>query len=99
MAFQFLSTVKTKGTIMQQFLLILQIINQIIPTIRATVEALNTAFPESGTGETKFQIVLHTVTAAINKIEGAEAVIGELVPIITPIIRATADGVKALKAA
>jgi hypothetical protein len=82
---------------MAQFLLFIQIINQLIPAVRKIVEALNEAFPESGTGETKFNMAMHMATAALDQIEGAKNLTNTLIPLIEPIIRTTADGVKALK--
>lgn len=82
---------------MAQFLLFIQVIKSLIPIIREIVEALNSAFPEKGMGETKFQIALHSVTAALNTIEGAGSVVDKVSPLLEMFIRSAADGIKSLK--
>ena len=82
---------------MAQFLLFIQVIKSLIPIIREIVDSLNTAFPEKGMGETKFQIALKSVTAALNTIDGAGSVVDKVAPLLEVFIRSTADGVKVLK--
>ena len=82
---------------MNQFLLFIQVIKSLIPIIREIVEALNSAFPEKGMGETKFQIALKTVTEALNTIDGAGSIVDKVTPLLELFIRSAADGIKAIK--
>lgn len=82
---------------MAQFLLFMQVMSALLPIIRKVVNDLNVMFPESGMGNTKFTIAMHYVTGALNTIEGADAVANKVLPLLEPIIRTAADGVKALQ--
>lgn len=79
------------------FLLIIKVISEVLPLIRATVDALNKAIPEPGNGELKFKLALQLVSDTLQDMEGVGEQLEALTPIISKLIRGVADTVKLLK--
>lgn len=71
---------------MAQFLLIISIINQLFPLIIQTVQAVESAFPQSGQGAAKLEIVRNVLQSAFGTLQLAETNFEAVWPAINAVI-------------
>lgn len=71
---------------MAQFLAILSLINQLFPLVIQTVRTVEAAFPQSGIGATKLEMVRGMLEHAYSQTQTAETTFDKLWPMLSVMI-------------
>lgn len=80
---------------MNNFFIILGLVNQLLPLILQTVKALEVEFPQGGQGAQKLQMVTSIIEQALSATQGLQVTAQQLLPIVTPIVSAAVAMYKA----
>lgn len=73
---------------MQQFLLIMQALNAMMPTVIATVKAIEDALPVSGQGQAKLEMVRSVLSAAYAQVQSVQVAFDQVWPVLSAFIGA-----------
>jgi hypothetical protein len=71
---------------MQEFLALVSLVNQLLPIVFETVKTVEGMFPQGGQGATKLQMVANIVQEAAKATNAAVAQLPSFVSVLTPVV-------------
>jgi hypothetical protein len=80
------SAANTERFLMTQFLLILQLVNQLFPLLIQTVRAVEAAFPQSGQGAAKLDLVRSTLESSYATVTASTVAFESLWPTLSAVV-------------
>jgi hypothetical protein len=75
-----------KGNKMAKFFDVISLVSTLLLPLKAIIQSVELAFPESGQGASKFKIVLDTVNAVLDATGNAADTVAAAQPVLTTLI-------------